>query len=303
MTKGPKDIAASVRARLNNYARAHSRPFQEVLQYYAIERFLHRLSVSNHHDRFVLKGGIVFLAWGVPLRRPTRDIDLHGKGINTVENLEEVVHDICRQEFDPDGMRYDPDTVRGEVIQSQAEYEGVRLRFTGYLGTARTYMQIDVGFSKTIVPPAIAVDYPTLLNMPVPRLRAYAYETLIAEKLQAMIFLGSINTRMKDFFDIWLLTQEATISGLNLQRAVRATFRSRNTPIPIDTPLALSNQFAEERHQLWGTFIKRIDMDDKPDFVQVVVELRGFILPVLEAIRSNVDFKENWTPETQWTST
>jgi predicted nucleotidyltransferase component of viral defense system len=301
MTDGPKDIAASVRARLSNHAWEHGRPFQEVLQYYAIERFLHRLAVSGHKDRFILKGGIVFIAWGVPLRRPTRDIDLHGKGANTVDNLEAVVRNICIQKVEPDGMRYDPDTVRGEVIQSQAEYEGIRLRFTGYLGTARAYMQIDIGFSDTVVPPAISVDYPTLLEMPSPRLRAYSYETLIAEKLQAMVFLGSINSRMKDFFDIWLLTEESKINGTKLQGAIQATFRNRNTPIPEDTPLALTETFAEERRQLWVIFMKRVDLTNPPDFVQVVGELRGFIQPVLEAIKSDANFARNWTPGTGWT--
>jgi hypothetical protein len=236
------------------------------------------------------------------LRRPTRDIDLHGKGTNAVEILEAIVRDICRQEVVPDGMRYDPGSVRGEVIQSQAEYEGVRLRFAGYLGTARVHMQIDVGFSDTLVPPAITVDYPTLLDMPAPRLRAYTYETLIAEKLQAMIFLGPINSRMKDFFDIWLLTQETTIDGWDLQRAIRATFQNRGTAIPKDSPLPLTGPFAEERRRDWRTFLRRADVSDETDFVRVVASLRAFILPVLEAINNDTDFRANWKSQTQWTA-
>lgn len=301
MTYRPKDLSASVRARLDNHARAGGRPFQEVLQYYAIERFLHRLAESAHRDSFALKGGIVFLAWGVPLRRPTRDIDLHGKGTNAVEDLEAIVRDICGQEVMPDGMRYDPDSVRGAVIQSQAEYEGVRIRFTGYLGTARAHMQIDIGFSDILVPPAISVDYPTLLDMPAPRLRAYAYETLIAEKVQAMVFLGPINTRMKDFFDVWLLTQEVTINGSNLLQAIRTTFQNRGTEIPKDTPLPLSSHFAEDRRRDWRTFLSRADISGEMDFVQVVADLRAFLLPILDAISSETDFRANWRSQTQWT--
>jgi predicted nucleotidyltransferase component of viral defense system len=303
VTSGPKDIASSIRARLSNYAQAQGRPFQEVLQYFAIERFLHRLAASPHGENFVLKGGIVFFAWGVPLRRPTRDIDLHGKGTNAVEDLEAIVRDICQQDVEPDGMRFDPNSVRGQVIQSQAEYDGVRLRFKGYLGAAKAHMQLDVGFSDTLVPPAITVDFPTLLSMPAPRLRAYAYETLIAEKLQAMVFLGSINSRIKDFYDIWLLAQEATISGEDLQQAIRTTFDNRGTAIPTDTPLPLSDSFAEERNRAWSAFLAQSDVHDVPDFVRVVADLRAFLLPVLEAINNSADFTAAWKPEKQWTFT
>lgn len=300
MSEAPRDLPASVLARLSNRAREQDRPFQEVFQYYAIERFLHRLAQSDHRDRFVLKGGVVFFGWGISLRRPTRDIDLHGHPPGTVENLEETIRDICGQSVEPDGMRYDADSIRGEVIQDQAEYEGVRIRFTGYLGTAQVYMQIDVGFSDVIVPPAIIVDYPTILSMPQPRIRAYAYETLIAEKLQAMVFLGSINSRMKDFYDVWLLTQEATIDGSMLLHAIRTTFRNRNTSLPDNMPLPLSESFAEENQQQWRAFLRRGAMDVPEGFAEVVADLRSFFLPVLDSARNGGDFNEVWKPGREW---
>lgn len=302
MSDEAKHLAASIRARLGNRAREQGRPFQEVLQYYAIERFLYRLAQSEHCENFVLKGGVVFFGWRIPLRRPTRDIDLHGYSPNAVENLEEIVRDICGQPVEADGMLYNADSVQGEVIQSQAEYDGIRLRFIAHLGTARVHMQIDVGFSDVLVPPAITVDYPTLLEMPEPHLRAYTRETLIAEKLQAMVFLGSINSRMKDFYDVWLLAQETTIDGSALYQSIRTTFENRNTSIPVETPLSLSDAFAEEKQRQWRAFIRRDDVDVEPDFTKIIATLRDFLLPVLDAARSDVDFGATWKPAKHWTT-
>jgi hypothetical protein len=150
VSDAPRDLAASVRARLNNRAREQGRPFQELLQYFAIERFLYRLAQSRYRQSFVLKGGVVFFSWGISLRRPTRDIDLHGYAPAPVEILEDIIREVCGQPVEADGMHYAASSVHGEVIQDQAEYEGVRIRFTGYLGTARVHMQIDVGFSDVI---------------------------------------------------------------------------------------------------------------------------------------------------------
>ena len=186
------------------------------------------------------------------------------------------------------------------MIQSQAEYEGVRLQFTGYLGTARVHMQIDVGFSDVLVPPAITVDYPTLLEMPAPRLQAYTRETLIAEKLQAMVFLGSVNSRMKDFYDVWLLAQETVIDGTALRQAIRTTFQNRNTPHPQDIPLPLTDSFAEDGQQQWRAFLRRDDADVEPEFTRVISDLRDFLLPVLDAARTGAGFNSTWQPGERW---
>lgn len=177
-----KDVAASVSARLTNYALEQGYTYQEVLQYYAIERFLYRLAQSKYGDTFVLKGGVAFFAWRFPLRRATRDIDLHGRRPDTIERLESIVREICEQVVHPDGMQFDANSVTAVGIQERAEYQGIRVRFTGHLGTARIPMQLDIGFSDVLVPAAISVEYPTILNMPEPNLSAYSWETLIAEK-------------------------------------------------------------------------------------------------------------------------
>jgi predicted nucleotidyltransferase component of viral defense system len=298
----PRDIAASVSARLSNYAREQNHTYQEILQYYAIERFLYRLAQSKYCDAFVLKGGVAFFAWRFPLRRTTRDIDLHGRRPETIEQLEDIVREICEQAVHPDGMLFDAKSVTGENIQDHAEYQGIRVRFTGFLGTARVPMQLDIGFSDVLVPAAISVDYPTILDMPAPSLSAYSWETLIAEKFQAMVFLGSINSRMKDFYDVWLLTYEATIDGQVLQQAMRTTFKNRSTQFPDGFSVQFSQSFTEEKQRQWDAFVSRenLESDEIGDFVQVIQRLNGFLLPVLDAIQNNAYFDYVWNPAKGW---
>lgn len=197
-----KNVAASVRARLTNEAKKSGRPFQEVLQYYGLERFLYRLSRSAHQRSFVLKGALMLRVWGVHEARPTRDIDLLGYVKNTRERLSEIVHDICTLTVTDDGVMFDPSTIASAVIKEDADYEGVRVTFTGFLERARIPMQIDVGFGDVVHPAVEEANYPTILTYPSPRLRTYPRATVIAEKFQAMVYLGSANSRMKDFFDV-----------------------------------------------------------------------------------------------------
>jgi predicted nucleotidyltransferase component of viral defense system len=297
-----KDVAASVRARLTVHARQQGRPFQEVLQYFAIERFLYRLAQSPFRSQFVLKGGVSFFAWGVPLRRPTRDIDFLGVLRGTVESVEAIVRQVCLQPVEADGMWYDTEGIRGEITQPHAVNPGIRVRFTGTLGSAKIPMQLDFNFSDTIVPPAIHVEYPTLLDMPAPQLEAYSYETMIAEKLQAMVLLGQINSRMKDFHDIWVLTNEASIDGHRLQLAIRATFEARGTQLPAEMPLSLSSSFAETKQQQWRAFVRRIhsQAEQAPEFQRVIEALMQFFSPVLTTARTEAPFEAIWRPGIGW---
>ena len=176
------------------------------------------------------------------------------------------------------------------------------MRFAGYLGTARVPMQLDIGFSDVLVPAAISVEYPTILDMPAPSLSAYSWETLIAEKFQAMVFLGSTNSRMKDFYDVRLLTHEATIDGQVLQQAIRTTFKNRSTQIPEGFPIQFSRSFTEEKQRQWDAFLRResLDSDETDDFAQVVQRLNEFLLPVLDAMQKNADFDDVWNPAKGW---
>lgn len=297
MMEAPKNSIASIQARLNNMARVQGRTHQELLQYYAIERFLYRLSESEYRDRFVLKGGVVFIAWRIPLRRPTRDIDLHGRTPYQVTDVIEIVKSICLQTVSPDGLDFDVDSVQGEIIQGRAELAGVRIRFTAYLGNARIPMRMDVGFADIVVPPSIQLSYPSLLNMPEPNLKAYTFETLIAEKFQAMVFLGNANSRMKDFHDLWLLANEAAINGASLYDSIKTTFKTRGTEIPIDIPVSLTQEFAKAKQRDWQTFIERANVEDSipSNFSEVVEKLSDFIMPLLKAIRMAEGFSKSWS--------
>lgn len=214
------DVAASVRRRLQNSAQASARPFQEVLQYFAMERFLYRLAESSHAENFVLKGALMFTVWGAPSARPTKDIDLLGHMQNSVDVLIGVVRDVCRQEVEPDGLSFDADSVAGRVIKEDADYEGVRVTLLATLQNSRIPMQIDVGFGDIVVPPPTMTEYPTILDFLPPRLWGYNRETSIAEKFEAMVKLGQLNSRMKDFFDIWLLARQFNFDGRALAVAI-----------------------------------------------------------------------------------
>ena len=199
MTKAsPKNIAASVHQRLLNKARESDRPFNELLQYYAIERFLYRLAMSSHADRYILKGALMLTVWKSPVSRPTMDIDLLGKTGNSIEAIVSMVQEVCRLKVISDGIVFDPKSVRGERITEDADYEGVRVRFQGSLATAQVTIQLDIGFGDVVIPPAELTIYPTILDFPAPQMLAYSKESAIAEKFEAMVKLGVMNSRMKD---------------------------------------------------------------------------------------------------------
>jgi hypothetical protein len=245
----------------------------------------------------------MFFSWGLPLRRPTRDMDSQGKTANTTENLIAIFRDICTLDpSPPDGMEYDPDSLRGEEIVNDADYPGIRLTLWGYLGTAKIQVQVDISFTSVITPHAIQSDYPTLLDMPPFPIQGYPYETTIAEKLQAMVFLDIINDRMKDFYDIWLLAQNVEINGPVLVEAIRNTFRARGTAIPIETPTALTSRFAEEKRKGWAAFLKKLPAGDPipSDFLEVLQMLRAFLIPVLEATASEQAFEQWWKVTERW---
>jgi predicted nucleotidyltransferase component of viral defense system len=279
--KPVKNLPASVNARLANLARETGGLFNEVLQYYAIERFLFRLSCSPHRDHFILKGGLIFYARQLPLRRPTRDIDLQASASNAVTEIERSLREICTQPVDPDGMTFDPASVMAERIMKEAALPGVGAKCLAYLGTAQIPIQLDISYANVITPAEIEIAYPTLFDSPEPQLRAYPYETVVAEKLQALVFLGSINDRLKDFYDLWLLSEQVAFEGPLLCEAIRATFTQRRTPIPTVAPVALLPAFAQAKQRQWRAFLGKLGFASATvvDFDAVLVRLREFLLP------------------------
>jgi len=217
-----RDIGASVRQRLLNQAHEQGRPFQELLQYFVMERFLYRLSKSQFRDAFILKGALLLTAWRAPKSRPTMDIDLMGRTDNSLEHIRFVVEEICGLAVEQDGVEFREETIEIQRIKEDAEYEGTRVRLTATVSKARLVVQIDIGFGDSIVPRPDEIEYPVLLEFPVPKLLAYPRETVVAEKLEAITVLGVLNSRMKDYFDLMLLSQLYEFDGavLRIRRVV-----------------------------------------------------------------------------------
>ncbi len=298
----PKNLEASIHQRLLNQARESGRPFNELLQYFAIERFLYRLSQSPHQKKFVLKGALMFTVWQAPPARPTTDIDLLGQMENQVETIVAIVRDICSQKVEPDGLNFDPESVEGKRIAETADYQGVRVSFRGGLGNAKIFMQLDVGFGDAIYPRATSVKYPTLLDLPGPRLRGYTRESLIGEKFQAMVKLGSLNSRMKDFYDIWFLSRYFDFDGPKLSMAISKTFKRRKTEVPsslkdLFKPLMRDPAKATQ----WRTFVHRNRLQEVPetlgDVLSLIVE---FLDPVARSLKSGVQFDATWQAPGPW---
>ncbi len=287
-----------------NQARATQRPFQELLQYYAMERFLYRLSSSTHRSRFILKGGLMLHAWKAPLARATRDVDLLGRLENSLEVVGRTIREVCSTEVTPDGLVFDPDTLTVEHIHEEAESPGVRVRFMGLLGKVRLGMQLDVGFGDVVVPGPEPLVYPTLLDLPAPSLDGYPRETVIAEKFQAMVFLGALNSRMKDFYDVWLLARRFDFDGCVLARALAATFARRETRIEPE-PVAFTRDFVGGTHARtgWSAFRKKAGLLHAPEDLGVVVEaLSVFLKPVASACMEGTSFDMRWSAGGPWTS-
>jgi hypothetical protein len=297
-----KNMAASVRARLSSKGKESGRPFQEILQYYGLERFLYRFSRARHASQFLLKGALMLRVWGTPGSRPTRDIDLLGFIDNEIETLEAVTRDACNIDVDDDGLRFDAATVAGERIKEDADYDGVRIKFVGYLEKARIPMQIDVGFGDVVHPGPEEQDYPTVLDFPAPRLWMYPRETVVAEKFEAVVYLGTLNSRYKDFFDIWLLSRGFDFDGVDLAAAIQKTFDHRKTELVAD-PIALTPAFttAEHTQKQWAAFVKRTKLNNAPaTFDEIRMLLREFLLPIASALIRGMDFTAHWTAPGSW---
>ncbi|MBI5400038.1 nucleotidyl transferase AbiEii/AbiGii toxin family protein [Candidatus Saganbacteria bacterium] len=284
MKKALKNLAASIRIRLQNIAKETNRPFSEILQYYGMERFLYRLSCSQHADKFVLKGALMFAAWHIAQRRTTLDIDFLSYYDSQIAIIENAIKDICSMTVVPDGIFFDPGTVKGQKIKEDADYEGVRVKFRGVLDRARIPMQVDVGFGDLVYPKLEAIAYPVLLDLPKPHLKGYPVESVISEKFEAIVKLGLFNSRMKDFYDIWLLMRRFNIDKVKLNIALRKTFIHRKTPLPEEVPLFAEEIYNEQsdRQLLWQAFLKKSGIKHVPSKLSAVaVEIESFLLKIL----------------------
>lgn len=293
------DMAASVRARLLARAKQRGEDFQLTLVRYAIERFLYRLGKSTHRDVFVLKGAMLFTLWSAEPFRATGDLDLLGLGAVGERRVKEMIAALAALEVEPDGIVFDASRLQIEEMNAQDEYKGLRLSFLARIGNVRIPMKVDIGFGDVVTPGPIDLDYPAMLDLPVPNVRAYPVETVIAEKFQAMVELGIRNSRMKDFFDLWAIALTMNVDGAALAAAIKATFARRDTQAPQARPLALTSVFVDDpsKQAQWSAFVRRMTTTLTPialrDTVDVVAAL------VMPAATGDAIGK-SWRPGGPW---
>ncbi|TIV61841.1 nucleotidyl transferase AbiEii/AbiGii toxin family protein [Mesorhizobium sp.] len=300
MARELRNVGASVRARLLDRAREERSDFQLLLTRYALERLLYRLSVSPEHDRFVLKGAMLFAAWVDDPFRPTRDLDLLGYDHADTATMIDRFRTICAIEVPDDGVEFDIERLSAEPIRDDTGYGGIRVRTVATIAGARVPIQVDVGFGDAVTPGPIEIEYPILLDAPPPRLRAYPAETVVAEKFEALVSLGVANSRMKDFYDLWMISRAFGFQRAALSTALRQTFGRRETDWPVETPTGLTDAFAVDKRGQWRAFLTRERLATTPeDFEAVVEDLRVFLVPLF----SDHDHASvHWPPGGPWSA-
>lgn len=282
-----KNIAASVRQRLLNIAREQEEDFNLILTRYGLERMLYRLSQSEWQDQFLLKGAMLFTYWHDEPHRPTRDADFLGFVEADIDKITAIFQSLCTIAVNDDGLKFDPETVTAEEIRENHAYEGIRVHISGELSGAKIILQIDIGFGDVVTPDPEEIEYPTLLDQEIPKLKAYPVYTVIAEKFEAMIKLGMINTRMKDFYDLWILLQKFELDDALLKKAIKATFDRRKTAIPKEMPLAFSKEFYDDttKKKQWSAFLNKNGIKAEKNLREIVSSLKEFFMPIVVSIK------------------
>lgn len=301
--KGPRNMAASVKQRLLNLARERGEEFNLLLTRYALERLLFRLGESTHRRSFVVKGALMFSVWSMDLHRATHDLDLLGFGPAEADRMEGLFRELCDLDSEDDGVVFDRATVRATPIREDLDYSGIRVRLVGRLGTARLGLQVDVGFGDAVSPRPEWTNLPALLDQPPPRLRVYPREAMVAEKFQTIVDRGMANSRMKDYFDLYILSREFDFEGQVLVDAIRATFQRRQTPIPGETPVGLSDRFSvdETKTIQWNAFCRKSRLQSEAPLLPEVVDTLGrFLMPVTKALGGEGSLDLSWTAGGPW---
>ena len=296
-------LAHSIHTRLVNRAKESGVEAQLLLERYALHRLLFRLSKSDHADRFLLKGAQLMLIWMGESARTTRDADLLGFGEITDAELERIMADICMKPVADDGMEYLADSIRTSPIREETAYGGRRVKLQARLGNARLPIQVDVGIGDAVMPEPEWVELPSMLGFPAPRLRAYRPETSIAEKLETIVARGLINSRLKDYFDIYVLSAHESFELQTLADAIRNTFERRETRIPSELPEGLTQAYVDEsgRSLQWRSFLDKAGVDGIPDDFSAIVEtIAGFLEPAIGVARGERTKEMRWPPGGPW---
>lgn len=297
----PTNLPASVRDRLFKLSATNGEEFQLVLTRFGVERLLYRLMQTPRGEEFVLKGAVLFTLWQGAPHRPTRDVDLLGRGDSAPASLAHTFRDACAVAVAPDGLIFDPESVVAVANREDLRYPGVRVTLMARLGTARIPLQVDVGFGDAMTPDPKVETLPTLLPFPAARMAVYPVETVVAEKVEAIVSRGMTNTRLKDYYDVWTLARTRVFAGDSLTAAMRATFARRQTNLPQGAPLALSIAFATQRQPEWRTYLTRNRLKDAPAELAVVLNaIVEFLGPAIIAARDVRPWTRQWYPETGW---
>jgi len=297
------NIPASIHQQLLASAEKNSVDFLDILRRYGTERFLFRLSESRYAEEFVLKGAALFLIWTGEYYRPTRDIDFLSLDPLEPKSAESMIREICSRSFPDDGLIFDQDSIKAGRIKEDDIYNGVRVTLQAKLDRTRIPVRIDIGFGDAMTPHAIPADFPVLLDLPVPHLLIYSRETVIAEKYEALVELGLANSRMKDFYDLWILATAFTFDGILLKTAIQATFRRRKTPLPDGEPIAFTAAFTADpvKHAQWRAFLNKNELTKKEaDMTKVISLISAFVMPPTLAAVHSAKFTKKWKPGGNW---
>ena len=300
MKKQITNISASVRQRLLNISRKDKRPFNELLQYYAMERFLYRLSQSDYADSFILKGALALQVRKVEKFRPTMDIDISQKRNDETSEIIKQIKDILSTKVEEDGLVFDLQSIRIEDIKRDTPYKGMRFLFIGTLDSANINMQIDISFRDVIFPePTEKMVFPCILKFPAPRLWCYSLESIVAEKFEAVLQLGEWNSRMKDFYDLWMLSRQYDFYGDQLSKAIELTFKNRDTSLKQEIT-AFKKGFIKKKENEWKFFIKTLNQQDSLSFSDVIEFLKLFLLPIVKALTLKKPMPKYWKASGPW---
>lgn len=303
MKKPVKNVAASILARLRNQAEIAERPFAEILQYYAMERFLYRLSKTKYADKFILKGGLLLFVWGIPLRRPTKDIDFRGYVSNNSKDILKVMNAVISESVPEDGIVFDGQSVSIDETQVDANYQGIRVKLNAFLQRTRIPIQIDIGFSDELLSKGEPIQYPSILpTLETSQMKGYPKESVVAEKFHAMVRHADLNSRMKDYYDAWLISETFEFECQSLVKAIETTFRNRNTDMPVERPISLTVEFASTNQTRWINFLQKmkIENDTNDSFSGIIEKLWGFLKTPLEESIHKSKSKLKWVPTKGW---
>jgi predicted nucleotidyltransferase component of viral defense system len=297
------NLPSSIHARLLAYAHRERTDFNLVLKRYGMERLLYRISKSRFSDRFVLKGAVLFIAWMDSLYRPTMDLDLLAFGPSDTVSLNSVFREICGIACNEDGLIFVSESVKAEQIRESNDYGGIRLYIGARLQKAEITLQVDCGFGDRITPGAHKEQFPTILDLPRPYVLMYPKETVVAEKFEAIVRLGEANSRMKDFYDLWVLASDFSFNGDLVSMAIENTFRQRKTTLPRRVPPGLHKSFIEHplKQTQWRAFIRKNEFSKiETDFGKNIRLVRSFVMPPLESLTTSKRFEQLWVPGGPW---